>query len=196
MWRPNNLFQPPLIDCPMAMLLIVWCFLWYPGLFRKLQFSRMLWWGNITMPWGERLSRASPWIVGGRPDGARGWILRTKAQLLDLQNYICTGNLWGRSDGRCLLSLLIADGFDSWVTRRMGCAQSPALYWALKRRLSSLTDGTCKSRRIMAFGTYHGASAIKRRAFDWKRLYEKWIAYVSSPFNCACARYFVQSSGS
>jgi hypothetical protein len=27
-------------------------------------------------------------------------------------------------------------------------------------------DGTCKSRRIMAFGTYHGASVIKRMAFD------------------------------
>jgi hypothetical protein len=35
-------------------------------------FSRMLWWGSITMSWGETLSRASPLIVGARPDRARG----------------------------------------------------------------------------------------------------------------------------
>jgi hypothetical protein len=31
---------------------------------------------------------------------------------------------------------------------------------------ASLMDGTCKSRRIMTFGTYHGASVFKCRAFD------------------------------
>jgi hypothetical protein len=72
--------------------------------------------------------------------------------------HIYTVNLWARSDGRCLLGLLKADGLESFVARRLGCA--------LRRRISSLTDGSCKSRRIMAFGTYHRASVIKLRTFD------------------------------
>jgi hypothetical protein len=54
----------------------------------------------------------------------------------------------------------------SWVTRWLGCVFSPALYLELRRVISSLMVGICRS--LTAFGTYHGASVIRRRAFDWK----------------------------
>jgi hypothetical protein len=46
----------------------------------------------------------------------------------------------------------------------MGVESSVVL--GAEQRITSLADGTCNSRRIMAFGTYHGISAIKHRAFD------------------------------
>jgi hypothetical protein len=46
---------------------------------------------------------------------------------------------------------------DGWVT-----VFSPALYLELRRVISSLIVGICRSFRITAFGTYHGASVIRR----------------------------------
>jgi hypothetical protein len=57
---------------------------------------------------------------------------------------------------------------------------SPALYLELRRVISSLVVGICRSFRITAFGTYLGTSvirrfgtyhvaSIRRRAFDCKR---------------------------
>jgi hypothetical protein len=36
------------------------------------------------MSWGETISRASPRIIGARPDRARGCILKSKTYLLEL----------------------------------------------------------------------------------------------------------------
>jgi hypothetical protein len=48
-----------------------------------------------------------------------------KTYLLQLWYYFSTVNLWGRSDGRCLLGILKADGLESGVARRLGWLQSP-----------------------------------------------------------------------
>jgi hypothetical protein len=75
-------------------------------------------------------------------------------------------NLYGRSDDRSFLSLRKAGGFESCVTRWLGCVFSPALHLELRRVISALRVGICRSFRITAFGTYHGASVIRRRAFN------------------------------
>jgi hypothetical protein len=59
-----------------------------------------------------------------------------------------------------------ASGFKSSVTRWLGCVFSPVLYLKLRRVISPLMVGICRSFRITAFGTYHGASVIRCRAFD------------------------------
>jgi hypothetical protein len=49
---------------------------------------------------------------------------------------------------------------------------------------SCLTGRTCRSRRSIVFGTYHGASVMIRRTLDWNRsvggAYENLVNLVVS----------------
>jgi hypothetical protein len=58
-----------------------------------------------------------------------------------------------------------------WLFLEVSCQEigmrvRSALYWELRHWISSLTDGMCRSRRRTAYGTYQGASVI-RKTFDW-----------------------------
>jgi hypothetical protein len=59
-----------------------------------------------------------------------------------------------RSVGRCRLSRLCSAGSVRWTARLLGCVCRRELYWMLKRRISSLTEGIWRSCRRITLGTY------------------------------------------
>ena len=49
---------------------------------------------------------------------------------------------------------------------------------------SCLKEGTCKSRRSIVFGTYHGAPVIILRTLDWNLSKVSMFEFDAVPHSC------------
>jgi hypothetical protein len=126
-------------------------------------FSKLVWGlGECDMGRG---SQWCPSVINS--DKSQVW--HEGQHLFQQHAYIYSWNLVIRSIGRCRFSHLCSGGSVRWTARLLGWVCRRELYWILKRRISSLAGGIWRSCRRITLGTYHGASAIMRRALDCKR---------------------------